>query len=78
MGGIFSFQTTDDLPMTPKPLEHPDRMTAAARAAEITTILAQAIVRTIQKNQLPENSFRLGFPPHQSVHTTPYKAEKTS
>jgi len=64
--------------MIPKALEHPDRMTAGARAREITTILAQAIVRTAQQNQPPESHFRLGFLPTGSVHTTPYPPEKKS
>jgi len=74
----FSFEIMDDLPMTPRPLEHPDRMATAERAQEITTILALAILRTALENQQTEKQVRLGFPPNQSVHTTPYKAEKTS
>ncbi len=61
-------------------LPTPTAMSATRRAAEITSILASAIIRT----QLAENEAHrakqrevgLGFLPDQRVHTTPYQTEK--
>lgn len=57
-------------------LAPPAMMSPRARAAEITTILARAIVRTIQENQRAETPVRLGFPAGKRVHTTPYAQER--
>lgn len=56
-------------------LPSPTVMSAPARAAEITAILAAAIVRS---QLAPSNGPRkvvLGFLPEQRVHTTPYLQE---
>lgn len=60
--------------MTPKQLEHPDRLSAVDRATEITTILANAILRQHRANEPEESEFGLGFSERKSVHTTPLKA----
>ena len=60
-------------------LVSPSDMSPAARVAEITSILAAAIVRC----QLPQlktkgskqREVNLGFLPDQRVHTTPYQPE---
>ena len=54
-------------------LASPSEMTAAARAAEITAILAAAIVRTVRADSPKESSVGLGFLPDQRVHATPYQ-----
>lgn len=64
--------------MTTQPLEPPKHLTPRARAAEITSILAAAIIRTHLENKGTESSVRLGFLPDQRVHTTPYPLEKRS
>ena len=55
----------------------PDSMSALQRAAEITSILAAAIIRTHASAQyatdLKQRQIRLGFSPNQSVHTNPYQ-----
>ena len=60
-------------------LPPPATMSAIARAAEITNILATAIHRTQLSQNLnhKERQVGLGFPPSQRVHTTPYQPEKT-
>ena len=57
-------------------LVSPSEMSACARAGEITTILAAAIVRTLFANELKKREAGLGFLPDQRVHTTPYQEEK--
>ena len=57
-------------------LASPLEMSASARAGEITTILAAAIVRTFVALVQIKEPFGLGFVPDQSVHTTPYQQEK--
>ena len=57
-------------------LVSPSEMSACARAGEITTILAAAIVRTLFTNELKKREVGLGFLPEQRVHTTPYQEEK--
>ena len=57
-------------------LASPSEMSASARAGEITTILAAAIVRTLGSSGLEQSAVRLGFLPDQRVHTTPYPQEK--
>ena len=57
-------------------LASPAEMSASARAGEITTILAAAIVRTLGSSGLEQSAVRLGFLPDQRVHTTPYQQEK--
>lgn len=57
-------------------LASPAEMSASARAAEITAILAAAIVRTLIPDELKQTQFGLGFLPDQSVHTTPSQQEK--
>jgi hypothetical protein len=63
-------------------LEAPADMPAGARAAEITAILARAIVRSLQPPRAPDartNASRsevsLGFSANQRVHTTPSQPE---
>ena len=62
--------------MTNLELASPAEMSASARAGEITTILAAAIVRTLGSSGLEQSAVRLGFLPDQRVHTTPYQQEK--
>lgn len=65
--------------MTTPNLPDPDEMTADERAAEIITILAIAITRSIAitrryvANKPVESAVNLGFVPDQRVHTTPYQ-----
>lgn len=51
-------------------------MSAAARAAEITTILAAAIIRTHATGKPKQSANELVFLPDQSVHTTPYQKKR--
>ncbi|MHA6911105.1 hypothetical protein ACQUJS_22285 [Ralstonia pseudosolanacearum] len=53
----------------------PSRLSAGERAAEITCILASAIVRTLVTPHSAESAVELGFVPDQRVHTTPYQRE---
>lgn len=57
-------------------LASPSEMAPSARAGEITTILAAAIVRALVTDSPHQSEVRLGFLPNQSVHTTPYQQEK--
>ena len=57
-------------------LTSPSEMSASARAGEITTILAAAIVRTLAGKDPKQREVGLGFLPDQRVHTTPYQQEK--
>ena len=57
-------------------LASPAEMSARARAGEITTIVAAAIVRTFVTNDPNNREVGLGFLPDQRVHTTPYQQEK--
>lgn len=58
-------------------LASPSEMSASARAGEITTILATAIVRTLVADEPKQRAeVGLGFLPDQRVHTTPYQQEK--
>ena len=57
-------------------LASPSEMAPSARAGEITTILAAAIVRALVTVAPHQSAVRLGFLPNQSVHTTPYQQEK--
>ena len=57
-------------------LASPSEMSAGARAGEITTILAAAIVRTLVTDETKQREVGLGFLPDQRVHTTPYPQEK--
>lgn len=52
-------------------LPSPADMSPAARAGEITTILAAAIVRSRVATKPNERDIELGFLPDQRVHTTP-------
>jgi len=56
----------------------PSEMTPAARAAEVTSILAAALVRTLAPPQATESAVRLGFLLDQRVHATPSQPEKLS
>lgn len=53
----------------------PSTMPAGERAAEITAILASAIVRTLAAPASTESPVGLGFVPDQRVHTTPYQQD---
>lgn len=57
-------------------LTSPSKMTASARAGEITAILAAAIVRTVVADEPKQREVGLGFLPDQRVHPTPYPQEK--
>ena len=59
-------------------LNPPSEMSASARAAEITTILAAAIVRTQLAQAVKQRDFDLGLLPDQRVHTTPYQEKRLS
>jgi hypothetical protein len=59
-------------------LNPPSEMSASARAAEITTILAAAIVRTQLAQAAKQREFDLGLLPDQRVHTTPYQEKRLS
>jgi hypothetical protein len=58
-------------------LPPPQQMSPAARVAEITAILAAAVVRTrlsqIEHTERVQRDENLGFLPGQSVHTNPYQ-----
>ena len=57
-------------------LASPATISASARAGEIITILARAIVRTVAAPEPDQAEVDLGFVPNQRVHTTPYQEEK--
>ncbi len=57
-------------------LTSPTVMSATGRAAEITSILATAIVRTQLAQVEKQREVDLGYLPGQRVHTTPYQQEK--
>ena len=57
-------------------LPPPETLSPAARAAEITAILATAIVRNVLAAGAAESEVGLGFLPDQRVHTTPYQEER--
>ena len=57
-------------------LPPPEALSPAERAAEITAILATAIVRSVLAAGPPESEVGLGFLPEQRVHTTPYQEER--
>ncbi len=59
-------------------ISSPSEMSASARAAEITTILAAAIVRTQLAQATKQREFDLGLLPDQRVHTTPYQEKRLS
>ncbi|MEF8729551.1 MAG: hypothetical protein V5B34_15300 [Accumulibacter sp.] len=61
--------------MTAKPTL-PESMSPRERAAEITTILAAAIVRTQLAHAAKPRESDLGFLDDQRVHTTPYPEER--
>ena len=62
--------------MKPIKLTPPEQMSARQRAAEITSILCAAIMRTHASGQAAtdqiERQIGLGFSGHQRVHTNPY------
>jgi hypothetical protein len=64
--------------MKPIELPPPTAMSATRRAAEITRILAAAIVRTQRSQAEKQRAVDLGLPPSQRLHTTSYPAEKMS
>ena len=57
-------------------LASPSEMSASARAGEITTIIAAAIVHTLAGDDQEQREVGLGFLPDQRVHATPYQQEK--
>ncbi len=59
-------------------LASPSEMSASARAGEITTILAAAIVCTLAGDDQKQREVGLGFLPDQRVHTTPYQKDRGS
>ena len=59
-------------------LPSPAEMQPAARAAEITAILAAAIIRSTTADRPAESRVGLGFLPDQRVHATPYPPEQLS
>lgn len=74
---ISGYFTCPLQPMKPIKLNPPKQMTPRQRAAEITSILAAAIVRTHASGQAAteqiERQVGLGFMPDQRVHTNPYQ-----
>ena len=54
----------------------PESMSPRERAAEITTILAVAIVRTQLAPAAKPRESDLGFLDEQRAHTTPYQEER--
>ena len=54
----------------------PESMSPRERAAEITTILAAAIVRTHLAQAAKQRESDLAFLDDQRVHTTPYQEER--
>ena len=68
--------------MKPIKLTHPEQMSARQRAAEITSILAAAIMRTHASGQAAteqiERQVGLGFSGHQRVHTNPYQPRSST
>ena len=59
-------------------LSLPAEMSAGARAAEITTILAAAIVRSQLEQTAKQRNIGLGLLPSQSVHITPSQQKRLS
>lgn len=59
-------------------LNPPSEMSASARAGEITTILAAAIVRTQLAQAAKQRKVDLGLLPDQRVHTIPYQEKRLS
>ena len=57
-------------------LASPTAMSAGGRAAEITAILAAAIIRTYSAPAAEQRDVCLAFLPRRSVHTTPSQPEK--
>jgi hypothetical protein len=61
-------------------LATPTAMSATGRSTEITSILANAIIRTQlaehEAHSAKQREVGLGFLPNQRVHTTPYQTEK--
>ena len=57
-------------------LPSPSAMSAPGRAAEITSILAAAIIRSQLTPSPGQREVVLGFLPEQRVHTPPYPQEK--
>ena len=68
--------------MKPIKLTHPEQMSARQRAAEITSILAAAIMRTHASGQAAteqiERQVGLGFSGDQRVHTNPYQPRSST
>ena len=62
--------------MTTIELPSPSEMTPVARAAEVTSILAAALVRTLAPPEATEGAVCLGFLPDQRVHATPYQRKE--
>ena len=68
-------------PMKQLKISLPEQMSARQRVAEITTILAAAIMRSYPGDQASgqaatdqnERQVGLGFSGHQRVHTNPYQ-----
>ncbi len=60
----------------PIELPSPAEMDRSARAAEITAILAAAIVRTCSPGLQKGREVDLGLVPDQRVHATPYQSER--
>ena len=50
----------------------PAEMSTNARVAEITAILAAAVIRNTVAKRPRQSEVGLGFLPGQSVHTTPF------
>ena len=67
--------------MKPIKLNPPEKMSARQRAAEITSILSAAIMRTHVSGQAAtdqiERQVGLGFSGDQRVHTNPYQTRSS-
>ncbi len=59
-------------------LASPSEISASAPAAEITAILASAIVRIFVARNPKQREVGLGFLPGQRVHTTPSQQQELS
>ena len=64
------------IPKMTAELTLPESMSPCERAAEITTILAAAIVRTQLAQAAKQREVDLGFLHDQRVHTTPYQERR--
>jgi len=58
--------------MSPLELPSPSTLSASERAAELTALLSNALVRTLLSPSEAQRAVDLGFCPPQRVHSTPF------